>query len=182
MARAPNPAREGLTRGILLAFLILAPVYFLFYSPTTKKLETERNRLAQLENELRNAQQVARTLTDLRRVTRRLQTVLEFYEERLPSEEAIPGLLEELQEIISGSEIHLRQIEMLQKQTLTNYERLPFRLAIAGGYHDIGRAVNSIERGKRFMGVDKIAVKGDGKTEQNATVEVSTFRFIEQRG
>jgi Tfp pilus assembly protein PilO len=71
---------------------------------------------------------------------------------------------------------------MLQKQTLTNYERLPFRLAVSGGYHDIGRAVNSIERGKRFMGVDRITVDGSGTTEQNAVVEVSTFRFIEQRG
>ena len=44
------------------------------------------------------------------------------------------------------------------------------------------KAVNSIERGKRFMGVDRITVKGEGKIEQNATIEVSTFRFMEQRG
>jgi Tfp pilus assembly protein PilO len=182
MARAPNPAREGLTRGFLVALLILAPVYLLFYRPAKKELEADKAQLAQLENELRNAQQVARTRDDLRRVTRKLQTVLEFYEERLPSEEAIPGLLEELQEIISGAKVKLGRVEMLQKQTLSNYERLPFRLAIAGGYHDIGGAVNSIERGKRFMGVDKITVQGEGTTEQNATVEVSTFRFIEQRG
>jgi type IV pilus assembly protein PilO len=182
MARAPNPTREGITRGVLFALLILAPVYFLFYGPTTEKLNAEKTQLAQLESELRNAQQVARTRDDLRRVTKKLQTVLEFYEERLPSEEAIPGLLEELQEIISGAEVRLGKIEMLQKQTLTNYERLPFRLAVSGGYHDIGRAVNSIERGKRFMGVDKITVDGSGTTEQNAVVEVSTFRFIEQRG
>jgi type IV pilus assembly protein PilO len=182
MARAASPTREGLTRGVLLALLILAPAYFLYYSPTTEKLAAEKTRLAQLENELRNAQQVARTRDDLRRVTRRLETVLEFYEERLPSEEAIPGLLEELQEIVSGSKVRLNQVEMLQKQTLTNYERLPFRLVLAGGYHDIGRAVNSLERGKRFMGVDDIAIRGDGTREHDATVEVSTFRFIELRG
>ena len=181
MARRTAPTREGVTRGFLFALLILGPIYFLIYSPQTKKLEREKRELAQIEGELRNAKQVARTRDDLKRVTERLQTVLQFYEERLPSEEAIPGLLEELQDIVTSSKVDLVKIEMLQKQTLTNYERLPFKLEISGGYHDIGRSVNNIERGRRYMGVDKIAIKGEGKTSQDAAIEVSTFRFIEKR-
>ncbi|MCU0612189.1 MAG: type 4a pilus biogenesis protein PilO [Candidatus Eisenbacteria bacterium] len=179
MAKASSPVREGITRGVLFGILIFAPVYLLFYSPQQKNLVTKRARLAQVEGELRNARQVATTRDDLRRVTERLQKVLEFYEERLPSEEAIAGLLEELQSIITASGVTLERLEMMPKEPLSNYERLPFKIVVTGGYHDIGKAVNNIERGKRFMSVSRIGVEGEGIRPFTSELEVSTFRFLE---
>jgi len=181
MAKGANPLREGITRGVLFGILIFAPVYLLYYSPQTKALEISRSRLAQVQGELRNARQVATTLEDLRRVTERLQMVLVFYEERLPSEEAAAGLLEELQSIVTASGVTLERLEMLPKEVVSSYERLPFKLVVTGGYHDIGKAINSIERGKRFMNVEKIAVKGEGVRPITSELEVSTFRFLEAR-
>ena len=181
MAKATSPLREGITRGVLFGILIFAPVYLLYYSPQKKTLEVSRARLAQVEGELRNAQQVATTLDDLRRVTERLQMVLAFYEERLPSEEATAGLLEELQSIVTSSGVTLERLEMLPKEVVSNYERLPFKLVVTGGYHDIGKAINNVERGKRFMSVERIAVKGQGARPITSEVEVSTFSFLEAR-
>lgn len=179
MAKQANPTREGVTRGVLFGVVLFALVYVLYYSPQKKILEQERARLSDVQGELRNAQQVARTLDDLRRVTERLQAVLAFYEERLPSEEATAGLLEELQNIVTASGVTLERLEMLPKETQSNYERLPFRLVVTGGYHDIGTAVNNIERGKRFMNVEKISVRGEGRRPVTSELEVSTFRFLE---
>ncbi len=174
-----NPVREGITRGILFGILVFAPVYLFYYKDQKKALEEARVRLATVERDLRNAQQVARTLDDLRRLTQRLQGILAFYEERLPSEEATAGLLDELQTIVTASGVTLERLEMLQKEALSNYERLPFKLVIAGGYHDIGRAVNNLERGKRFMSVEKISIRGEGARPLTSELEVSTFRFLE---
>ena len=178
---AATPLKEGITRGVLFGILIFAPVYLLFYSPQKKALVVKEAELARVEGELRNAQQVATTLDDLRRVTERLQAVLDFYEERLPSEEATAGLLEELQGIVTSSGVTLERLEMLPKEPLSNYERIPFNLEITGGYHDIGKAINNIERGKRFMSVAKINVTGEGLRPITAKLEVSTFRFLEAR-
>jgi len=182
MAGSGSPTREGITRGVLIAFFILMPVYFLIFSPQSKDLEAKTKELAQVESELRNAQQVARTRDDLRKVTKRLETILEFYEKRLPSEESIPGLLEELQDVVTKTKVQLQQIDMLQRQMLSGFEKLPFKLQIKGGYHDLGRLINSIEKGKRFMSVNRIAIEGEGTASQVGTFEVSTFRFVERRG
>lgn len=179
MAQTTNPLREGITKGILFGILVFAPVYFLYYSPQKKDLEAKRARLVQVQTELRNAQQIARTLDDLRRVTTKLQSVLAFYEERLPSEEATASLLDELQGIVTSSGVTLERLEMRPKETLSNYERLPFSLKITGGFHDIGRAVNNIERGKRFMSVEKLSIRGQGTRPITCELEVSTFRFLE---
>ena len=182
MAGSGSPTREGITRGVLFAFIILVPIYFLVFSPQSKKIETKSQELAQVESELRNAQQVVRTRDDLRRVTKRLETILEFYEKRLPSEESIPGLLEELQDVVTKTKVRLRQIDMLQRQMHAGYEKLPFQLQITGGYHDLGKLINHIERGERFMSVDKISIVGKGTASQVGTFDVSTFRFVERRG
>ncbi|MBN1426721.1 type 4a pilus biogenesis protein PilO [Candidatus Fermentibacteria bacterium] len=179
MAKTASPMREGITKGVLFGALIFAPVYLLFYSPQKKTLETTRTRLNQVQGELRNAQQVATTREDLRRVTERLQAVLAFYEERLPSEEATAGLLEELQSIVTASGVTLERLSMLPKEARMSYERIPFRLEVTGGYHDIAKVINNIERGTRFMSVGKISVKGTGIRPISAELEVSTFRFLE---
>jgi len=181
MAQQINPMREGLTRGVLACLLILGPTIFLYYKPESDKLQEAQVKLAGLESELQNARQVAQTRDDLRRVTASLQKTLTFYEERLPSESDIPGLLEELQEIVSESRVKLVNVDMQRRTTMATYEVIPFGLTVSGGYHDIGRVVNNIERGKRFMGVNDISIKGgDGGTAPHeATFEVSTFRFIE---
>ncbi len=182
MASEPGLMREGITRGILVCFFILAPTIFLFYQPRSKELQEDRRRLATLESELQNARQVATTRDDLRTVTDKLQRTLAFYEERLPSESDIPGLLEELQEIVTMANVRLDDIEMIKRRTISNYESIPFNLAVSGGYHAIGLAVNNIEKGRRFMGVNNIKIGSDGSSPHQALVEVSTFRFIAAKG
>jgi len=181
MAQQTNPMREGITRGVLACLLILGPTIFLYYKPESEKLNDAKVELAALESELQNARQVAQTRDDLRRVTESLQKTLAFYEERLPSESDIPGLLEELQDIVSTSRVKLENIDMQRRTTMSTYEIIPFGLTVSGGFHDIGRVVNNIERGKRFMGVNDISIKGGdgGSAPHEATFEVSTFRFIE---
>ena len=68
------------------------------------------------------------------------------------------------------------------------YEKIPIQIKLHVDYHGLGRFINDVENGERFMRVDSFVVNNGGErlssnrdwSVQNVEMQLSTFRFVEE--
>ena len=171
-----KPAHGG-----LIAVGLLAAFYFLIYAPRNQEKATIRNDVMKLEDELVNARAVAELRPVLERQIDGMGQTLAFYERRLPNAKEVPKLLMELRRAAEEEDVQLEALKAGDPENRGMYTTVPFEVEVKSGYHQLGKFVNRLESGERFLAIEHLGIQAGRRDKDPRTrvgkLTVSTFWF-----
>ena len=109
---------------------------------------------------------------------------VESYEKKLPVEQEIPALLENLSDMAKDSNIKIVSIvpAMPKDNNPGNksliYREIPILITAKSGYHELGHFLNSLENADRFMKVVDINIKANKASPKKHDVELMICTYV----
>lgn len=186
LKKVPKGARIAIAvaPAVIIAILFVMLVYF----PKTneiKKLDTD---ISAQENDIAKNRIKAAKLDILKIENDKLTKKLKELQEKLPEEEGVSTLIQQLSEIAMKSEIDILTWRPEAKKAHPSgiVEEIPFSLTLAGTYHNLGSFFSSLTRLNRIVNVSDIQL-GDPKVRKeeatlNITVKAITFSAVKEKG
>ncbi|MFH1655607.1 MAG: type 4a pilus biogenesis protein PilO [Candidatus Omnitrophota bacterium] len=111
---------------------------------------------------------------------------VEDIEKRVPSEEDIPLILEDISTASNDTMIKIFQMkpmrqkkEEMLKSALGQYYRIPISIDAKGSYHSFGKFLSTLENSEIFMSVDYLEINPSAKDlrRHNISLTINTFIF-----
>jgi len=151
---------------------------FIFMSrPKFKEIKKLNDEILKAKEELQETQKIARIKDKLIQEINTLRESIDYYERRIPSEKAISWLLIELSRVARETGIKYLSITPQPEEKKESYIKVPIRIEIQCGYHNLGKFLTKIENSQRFMSVDNIGILPDSSNplKHRVSMTISTF-------
>ena len=111
---------------------------------------------------------------------------VESYEKRLPAEQEIPSILENLSTMANGSNVKIIGIAPVQvsakeaaaKNIGKIYKEIPILINAKSGYHELGIFLNNLESADRFMKVVDIEVRSSKASPKKHDTELIVCTYV----
>ena len=106
------------------------------------------------------------------------------YSKRLPKEKEIPAFLEGISAIAKTSRMKILSLTPSDLKTVKSegkeveyYREMPILLTAKSGYHQLGKFMSNLERGKRFINVGNLRIQYDSGHPRmhNIRMELGTY-------
>jgi len=151
---------------VLLAVDVLATV--VFFSPLVGSERSRREQLDQLWRELQQKTRAAEPLRDFdKKIITARQQIDDFYKNRLPAQDS--AIYEALGKLAGQSGVRIGQIRSKAKDTESvGLRPVEIEADFSGGYLQLVRFINALERDQLFFIVDSVQLGG----EQGGTVKL----------
>ena len=100
---------------------------------------------------------------------------------QLPSDTEVPGLLEDITELGSGSSLNIVSITLQPERAAEFYVELPIKIVAQGGYHDVGAFVSGVASLPRIVTLHDYSLSSRGNGGLLALeIEAKTYRYKTQ--
>lgn len=178
------PQRQKLI-ALLVAVIMLGTLhYFLVYDGQSTELADKEAQSDKLNADLVEKQAIAENLDKYRVEIRRLENELEKAKSLLPDESEVPALLAQISSLGAKAGLEISRFEPQHEETKDFYARLPFRVKVAGSYHEVATFIDSIGHLERIVNAENISMKEptvkNKKYVLNTEFTVTTYRFIDK--
>lgn len=164
--------------------LILVILFIvLIYLPKSKEVNRLNDSIVQLKAEIARSEAKVERLDELKAENERLKARLAELKEQLPEEKEVSNLLKQISELglKSGLEILLWRPEARRPDPEGLYVEIPVRVAVVGGYHDLGVFFSYISGIKRIVNILDINMRSNTKNNIqliSADFTASTFSAV----
>ncbi len=161
----------------LLYFIFLIIPQFITVAKVSRQGGDLRANIETVENR-------SRRIDDMRKRLESLKEELGKHSKHLPAEKAMPKLLEGFASIAKQSNVRILSITPSRLRTAEGSEELrqyyyemPVKITAKSGYHQLGRFISSLEKGKRIIVIDDLQIWYDKNTPRmhNVIVMVKTY-------
>lgn len=181
IVRAPWMLKIGVVAG--LSLLVTAITLFGFVSPTQEQIGQVESNRQQLEGDFIDKQQIANNLNEYRRQKELLEEQLKEALLELPDDKAIDELIRNLNELGVRSGLQITSIEPLAEVPQDFFARLPVKMKVAGGFHEVAIFYDAVGKLKRIVNISDLKF-GSPKVQSekvilDAEFVATTFRFRE---
>lgn len=154
----------------------------MFYGDIDNAITNEKNKTAQLEQQLTEANASKDAYQkDLDEKTRREQLARE-QKKILPDESETPAFLAALQGVATVSGVNLTSWTPAEEVPLQFYAKVPMKLTLKGKFHQVAKFFHGVGQLDRIINVEDIQIKGPKTTGDEFEVEVeclaTAFRAI----
>lgn len=182
--------KNARTRILLLtvsAVLAAAALYIYFvFVPQVMGVFKLSGNVGKMKSELKSARVV---IADFERLNNNLKErgqKVESYEKKLPAEQEIPVLLENLSNMAKDSDIKIVgivpamsyfKVDLSANQNPI-YREIPILITAKSGYHELGSFLNSLENADRFTKVVDIGIKANRTSPKKHDVELMICTYI----
>jgi type IV pilus assembly protein PilO len=178
------PQRQKLI-ALLAAVVLLGMLhYFLIYDGQSTELSDKEQQSDKLNADLVEKQAIAENLDKYRVEIHRLENELEKAKSLLPDESEVPALLAQISSLGSKAGLEISRFEPQHEEAKDFYARLPFRVKVAGSYHEVASFIDSVGHLERIVNVENISMKEPAiknkKYVLNTEFTVTTYRFIDK--
>lgn len=169
----------ALIPSIILGILFTVFIYF----PENSEIKKLSDSIVKLDKEIASSEVKAKRLAELKIENEGLRARLKELQERLPEEKEVSGLLRQISDlgIKSGLKILLWRPEAKVTDPSGLYERIPVRLEVLTGYHNLGVFFSHISRLPRIVNISDIKLSPavrEGVLQLNANFTATTFSAI----
>ncbi|MDD5174227.1 MAG: type 4a pilus biogenesis protein PilO [Candidatus Omnitrophica bacterium] len=180
-----DPHTQTLLLTVLVSLIAAALyLYFVFVPQVIRvfKLTADAGRM---NSELKSARVLIKDFESLSRSLKEQSRKVESYEKKLPAEQEIPALLENLSNMAKNSNIKIVGIvpamsyfkdEKPVKQSQI-YREIPILITAKSGYHELGRFLSNLENADRFMKVADIDIKANKANPKKHDVELMVCTY-----
>ena len=186
LKKVPKGARIAIAVAPAVIIAILFVV--LVYMPKTKEVKMLNADISKQENEIAKNKTMAAKLDILKIENDKLIKELKELQEKLPEEEGISTLIQQLSEMAVKADIDILTWKPEAKKAHPSgiVEEIPFSLTLAGTYHNLGSFFSNLTRLNRIVNVSDIQL-GDPKVRKeeatlNITVKAITFSAVKEKG
>ena len=186
LKKVPKGARIAIAVAPAVIIAILFVV--LVYMPKTKEVKMLNADISKQENEIAKNKTMAAKLDILKIENDKLIKELKELQEKLPEEESVSTLIQQLSEIAVRADIDILTWRPEAKKAHPSgiVEEIPFSLTLAGTYHNLGSFFSNLTRLNRIVNVSDIQL-GDPKVRKeeaalNITVKAITFSAVKEKG
>ena len=179
--RKLKPEEQILALGAIVGVIILLLFHFIFLKPRIYHLRQLNLRLIMLTRNVQNTAKDAANIDNLRRRLEDLKAKANFYEQKLPREKDIPSLLESLSKVAKDSQVKIVEIQPRDKDIREvggMYLEVPIAIKASCGYHQLGRFINELESGPRFIRISDIEIKGNPRDYRKHNVHLLLSMFV----
>ncbi|MCG2709721.1 MAG: type 4a pilus biogenesis protein PilO [Thermodesulfovibrionales bacterium] len=186
LKKVPKGARIAIavTPAVIIAILFVMFVYM----PKTKEIKKLNTVISAQENEIAKNKTIAAKLDILKVENDKLIKELKELQEKLPEEEGVSTLIQQIAEIAVRADIDILtwKPEIKKAHPSGIVEEIPFSLTLAGTYHNLGSFFSSLTRLNRIVNVSDIQL-GDPKARKeeaalNISLKAITFSAVKEKG
>ena len=174
--------RNYVLGGVLFGIFLLD--YFLIMSPQLRTIMALNPKIAILKKSVKTTNENIAKIDQHRSELAKLKDEMTVLGNTILLREEIPNILKRISLIANETNVNLSQIVPLknsEKLVLSNdvgkYYSLPMLVTASGGYHDLGRFFNRIERDEIFMSVIDFNIAATDKNLQRHSIKATIKAF-----
>lgn len=171
---------------VLVSFMIAAAYFYFVFVPQVKRVFKVTVSAGRMKSDLRSARVVIKDFEKLKSDLKERSQKVDSYEKKLPAEQEIPALLENLSNMAKDSDIkiigivpamsYFKDDKSVEKNQI--YREIPILITAKSGYHELGHFLNNLENSDRFMKVVDIGIKANKITPKKHDVELMVCTYI----
>lgn len=170
---------------LLLLALVFTLVLFGTYYFHIKELDAELNQVKGKEVQLKKTfEEKAFQAANLESYREQMVELVKLFGAmlaQLPSDTEVPGLLEDITEIGSGSSLDITTISLQPERAEEFYVELPIKIVAVGDYHDVGAFVSGVAGLPRIVTLHNYSLTSKGTSGLQALeIEAKTYRYKTQ--
>jgi len=161
---------------VLLAAAIITGSYFFFIEDLNIKLASEVNTEEELRSSFRIKSLQAANLETYKEQMVEMEKSLGALVAQLPSDTEVPGLLEDIDEKGTESNLNIDSIKLAKEKVGEFYVELPINILVRGGYHDLGAFVSGVAGMPRIVTLHDYDISTkDGRLQMS--IAGKTYRY-----
>ncbi len=186
LKKAPKGARIAIA--VAPAVIIAILFVMIVYMPKTKEIKKLNTVISAQENEIAKDKTMAAKLDILKVENDKLIKELKELQEKLPEEEGVSTLIQQIAEIAVRADIDILtwKPEVKKAHPSGIVEEIPFSLTLAGTYHNLGSFFSSLTRLNRIVNVSDIQLGNPKAQKEEAALSISlkaaTFSAVKEKG
>lgn len=167
---------------LILAFcLVLAGTYYFHIRDLDSKLSSAQKKEFKLKDKFEKKAFQAANLKIYRQQMVDVEKLFGALLAQLPSDTEVPGLLEDITELGSGSSLNILSITLQSERASEFYIELPIKIIAEGAYHDVGTFVSGIASLPRIVTLHDFKLSSIGNSGmQKFEIEARTYRYKAQ--
>ena len=176
--------KQTLAIGLIFLIAFVLYLYFVFV-PQIARVSTLLGKVGKITAELKSAKSTSAEMEGLKKKLVEYNEKVEWYEKKLPVEQEIPNLLENLSDMAKASNIKITSImpapaapENNAQRQSKMYQEIPIRITARSGYHELGRFLSNLENSNRFMKVTNIGIKSNKTSPKQHDIELTVCTYI----
>jgi len=182
------PKGAMLAIAVAPAVIIIILFIALLYMPKIKEIKKLNTDISAQENEIAKNKTMAAKLDILKVENDKLIKELKELQEKLPEEEGVSTLIQQLSEMSVKTGIDLLTWKPEPKKAHPSgiVEEIPFSLTLTGTYHNLGSFFSNLTRLNRIVNISSIQL-GSPKTQKDEailsiTLKATTFSAVKEKG
>lgn len=171
---------------VLLGVIIFVMyIYFIFMPQVARDIDLI-GKTIRMKGDLKEARSLISEKETLKKKAAEFNEKIEIYEKKLPVEQEIPNLLENLSKMAINANITiigitpavLPDLKAQKGKKGQIYQETPILITAKSGYHELGRFLNNLENGDRFMKVADISIKANAAAPNKHDVELMVYTYV----
>ncbi len=169
----------------LLAFIVVAMgagYYFLIHKDMEKDIKKLDRKLAKLETDLQEKQEIAGNLSKFKKRVEFLRQKLEEKKKNLPNDANLDQLLRTLNELSEKSDMKIVKFTPRSEVRKQFYAEIPVALSIKGNYHEVATFFDKVSKEERIVNITNIELGHpevkNGKVIVEGSCLAKTFRSL----
>lgn len=165
-----------------LAFaLVLSGAYYFHIKELDAELDLVKGKEIQLKKKFEEKAFQAANLEKYREQMVEVEELFGAMLAQLPSDTEVPGLLEDITEIGSGSSLDITAISLLPERAAEFYVELPIKIVAMGDYHDVAAFASGVAGLPRIVTLHNYSLTSNNKSGmQRLEIEAKTYRYKTQ--
>ncbi|MFA6079189.1 MAG: type 4a pilus biogenesis protein PilO [Candidatus Omnitrophota bacterium] len=170
----------------LVSGVVLIALIFFILIPQVNKITDVLSKTGKAMSDLKEAEYQISRIDKYKTDIATFKEKVDLYEKKLPAEQEIPSLLENLSTLAKKSSISIVGItpvapvaakdQKAQKSAI--YQEFPILVSAKSGYHELGSFLSSLENADRFMKVVDIEVNLNKTTPKKHDVDLMVYTYI----
>lgn len=178
----PTPVKVIIWLIVLVAVLTLG--YFYDISDLRLQLDSVEAKEKVLRTEYEDKAFKAANLDAYRKQMAEMEEAFGALVSQLPSDTEVPGLLEDITEKGTQSNLEIESIKLGDEVAKEFYIELPIEIIVDGGYHDLGSFVSGIAGLPRIVTLHDFSINADEEQSSRLKMKImaKTYRYKDLEG
>ena len=155
-----------------LVIILIVPFYVFFVGPQRQVITESRQRIASVQQEIRENNRIARSRGELLRKNKELQEKLARLKGQLPTDKEVESLLRAMANFAQQLGLDVRLWKRAQNVYDDSglHQRIPVEVELVGGYHHVGYFFDRISKLERIVNIEDIEMSLPAQGRQQDAV------------